>query len=373
MPNTLAGSALNWLMKIEIGESLGYSYLRHVKQCWLVQTNWKASERWDKAQDDGVLKQAFREMRQRFDPDGTVFKKTTDSSQFLKQAEIDVVGVDQDGGVHAMEVAFHEAGLNYGGGADKRVLKKLLRTKLILDAYHPVDTRRDIYFASPKVNPGVQQPLEEIFSQLREEYSSIQWHLMTNEKFSSELLEPTLEKAREVADTSELFVRSAKLLELARSDSDRRSGDDPETNGATRKGYGPTARITSGTTNQSLQDIVQELMRTLLEEYPTLLGDGYLRDLMDPDYCRNSMNLQLGEFALLRRQEEGRMVSDHNRYWSRVYGGRYFVTNNWWKGHHSDNAESLLRFVEKLIGERHGDPGIAALEAHRVALQNYLG
>ncbi len=360
-------------MKIEIGESLGYSYLRHVKQCWLVQTNWKAPEHWEKAQADGVLENEFQNMRHRFDPDGTVFKKTTDSSQFLKQAEIDVVGVDQDGGVHAMEVAFHEAGLNYGGGADKRVLKKLLRTKLILDAYGPAGTRRDIYFASPKVNPGVSQPLEDVFSRLREEYPSVHWHLMTNEKFTSELLEPTLGKAREVADTSELFVRSFKLLELAGADSDRRSGDDPETNGATRKGYGPTARVTPGTTNQSLQDIVKELMRTLLEDYPTLLGDGDLPNLMDPDYCERSIGLQLGSFALLRRQEDGTAISGHNRYWSRVYGGQYFVTNNWWKDHHSRNAESLLQFVEKLIGERQGNPGIAALEAHRVALQNYLG
>ena len=29
-------------MKIEIGESLACSYLRHVKHCWLVQANWKA-------------------------------------------------------------------------------------------------------------------------------------------------------------------------------------------------------------------------------------------------------------------------------------------------------------------------------------------
>ena len=33
-------------MKIEIGESLASSYLRHVKLCWLVQTNWKTSEHW---------------------------------------------------------------------------------------------------------------------------------------------------------------------------------------------------------------------------------------------------------------------------------------------------------------------------------------
>ena len=46
-------------MKIEIGESLGYSYLRHVKQCWLVQANWKVSEHWGKRQSDDTLESAF--------------------------------------------------------------------------------------------------------------------------------------------------------------------------------------------------------------------------------------------------------------------------------------------------------------------------
>lgn len=34
-------------MKIEIGESLLLSWLKHIKKCQLVQTNWKASRRWE--------------------------------------------------------------------------------------------------------------------------------------------------------------------------------------------------------------------------------------------------------------------------------------------------------------------------------------
>ena len=33
-------------MKIEIGESLIYSWLRHVKLCQIVQNNWKVSPKW---------------------------------------------------------------------------------------------------------------------------------------------------------------------------------------------------------------------------------------------------------------------------------------------------------------------------------------
>ena len=34
-------------MKIEMGESLTYSWLRHEKLCQLVQTNWKVSPFWE--------------------------------------------------------------------------------------------------------------------------------------------------------------------------------------------------------------------------------------------------------------------------------------------------------------------------------------
>ncbi len=359
-------------MKIEIGESLGYSYLRHVKQCWLVQANWKASVPWTNGMGDDALESAFQEMRERFDRDGRVFKGTKDSGQFLRQAEIDVVGVDQDGGVHAMEVAFHEAGLNYVGGPHIRVLKKLLRTKLVLDAYHPSDTKRDIYFVSPKVHRGVQGPLEDVFSRLQEAYPSIRWHLLTNERFASEMLAPTLKSAESVADTSELFVRSVKLLSLAENDRPSRISQPPQKLGKHRKILKNQQGSSRYTPSDKFQGIVRGLMRTLLDDQPTLLGEGRLRNLTDLAYCRDVMDLQLGGFSLLRRQEEGREISGHQRYWSRLYGGRYYVTNNWWPPHKSHNAESLVRFVRNLIEEQRDNAVIAALDPHLKNLQDYI-
>ena len=207
-------------MKIEIGESLCYSYLRHVKQCWLVQTNWKTSEHWDKKKSPSNLQSLFESMRKRFGSDETVFKKTSDARQFLKQGEIDVVGVDQDGNVHAMDIAFQEAGLNYGGDTIQRVLKKLLRTVLILKVCYPIKKELHLYFASPKVHKAVQQPLKQAFAKLKKSYPEITWHLLTNDDFTRNVVRPTLEKAKTVADTSELFARAAKLLDLSRKGDD---------------------------------------------------------------------------------------------------------------------------------------------------------
>ena len=65
-------------------------------------------------------------------------------------------------------------------------------------------------------------------------------------------------------------------------------------------------------------------------------------------------------------------MSNHYRYWEKVYAGRSYIMNNWWKQHHCHNAESLLRFVERRIEIRAGRPGVDELERHRTAFRNYL-
>lgn len=371
-------------MKIEMGESLGYSYLRHVKNCWLVQTNWKASEHWEKCVSDEELEAVFRAMRQTFDLGGSVFKGTKDGSQFLRQAEIDVVGVGQDGSVHAIDVAFHEAGLNYGGGVGNRVLKKLLRTVLVLMAYHPLEVQRHIYFVSPKVHRAAQQPLEDIFDRLQGEYPDIGWHLLTNETFATQLLKPTLRAADKVADTSELFLRSIKLLELGGLVDSRnwdevgppiyempKDSDDSIDVVGEEIGSKDAEESPVGEPGQ-IQPYVRGLMKTLLEDYPDFLTDEDRQLLMSSAFCEGPMGLQLGGYPLLRSRHEGRMDGDHFRYWEKVYSSRYYVTNNWWKQRHISNSKALLSWVVKLINQNATHPGRPALEQHRAALQGYL-
>ncbi len=293
-------------MKIEIGESLGYSYLRHVKGCWLVQANWKPSEHWVKHMTDDALESLFQEMRRRFDPASEVFGGTKNSGQFLRQAEIDVVGIDQSGGVHAMEVAFHEAGLNYQRGSRDNVLKKLLRTKLVLDAYHPHDVKRTIYFVSPKVNPGPQQLLKEVFERLQQEYDLVHWSLLTNEGFTQEMLKPTLDKAETVADTSELFLRSAKLMKLTR---DEQGNYDSSRSHGVSEGAVTNKRRQESTQGIEFQHIVRGLMKTLLDGSHEILEERCLQNLTDPSYCRTALQLQIGGLSLLRRKEQGTKIS----------------------------------------------------------------
>ena len=344
-------------MKLEMGESLCASYLKHVKKCWLVQTNWKPFGTLDKYLSDAELEERFAYMQHRFDEDGRVFKKNRGAKQLLMQGEVDVIGVNQQQDVYALEVAFHEGGLLYGktGETEARVLKKMLRTFLLLTCYHRPETKLHIYFASPKVNPGVQRPLEEKFNALQSEWSKVEWKLITNEEFTNEILNNTLEKTGSVSDTSELFVRAEKLWRLAggQKQSDRI--------GSSRDLKMPAV------SGSNFQPIVRDLMTTLLEEHGTLLNDSDIHNFLNSEYCKNELNLKIGNFPLFCREKDG----SNERYWTHLYAGKFYVCSQWGKPWHSHNAASLLEFTRMLVQRDPRHPGVPALKGHIEEFERY--
>ena len=157
-------------MKIDMMESLGYSFLRHVQGCWIVQTNWKWPGRGAPGRQ-GQVAEEFEEMREKFGLD--VFKKTKDVEGLLKHAELDALGVTRNGDVHALEAAFHQGGLQYGETIDdtfRIVRKKMLRTYLVLKDLGFCEARQHVWFLSPRVRGQRAEKLEELFKELERTY-----------------------------------------------------------------------------------------------------------------------------------------------------------------------------------------------------------
>lgn len=205
-------------MKIEIGESVIYSWLRHIKGCKIVQTNWKTSPQWEGFHTEQVYT-LIEQINQRFPH---VFKKST-PQQLLQQAEIDALGVCFTGGepfFYAVEVAFHEKGLRYGQDPSARVSKKLLRIALLL--YLQFNTKQgEIIFATPKVHPKTltqtSQKIQEIAVFMQEKGFFYRFSFISNDKFEKDIILPLKDISDEISDTTELFVRSYKLLCLVKT------------------------------------------------------------------------------------------------------------------------------------------------------------
>ena len=209
-------------MKIEIGESLALSYLKHVKKCVIYQTNWKSSSQWAFLGGEKDAGEAFEKLVK----DGLLSfpgKTKPSFSQFLKQAEIDILGINLfEKKMYVMDIAYHEDGLNYKNEdrTIKSFKKKLLRSYLLLRSYFPEDYKYEIIFASPKVRPKLNKELEdatEALNDLRDDVLSkgaVVFKYIANDKFKDKILVPTLEASKDDADTNELFLRSYKLLSM---------------------------------------------------------------------------------------------------------------------------------------------------------------
>jgi len=203
-------------MKIEIGESLALSYLKHVKNCVVYQTNWKSSSRWKKCNEE-KLATIFEKISGAETFRGILKKSKLD--QFLKQAEIDAIGIDQTGKIYAIDIAYHEEGLRYGSTDEEaaaRVTKKLVRSYLAMRGYFP-GREYEIIFASPKVGPTRDIVIDKAVESLCRRLGDVnreKFKYITNDAFRDDILRETLRVTKDDADTNELFLRSYKLLRL---------------------------------------------------------------------------------------------------------------------------------------------------------------
>lgn len=209
-------------MKIEMGESLFYSWLRHVKECQIVQTNWKPSHSWHLHNEDEI-RQLMKNIDDFFQSKYgyAIYKKNT-FFQFLSQAEVDVLGFSTSGNyskIYAVDVAFHESGLNYNGRQETvmRVTKKFIRTVLCLIGYLDVKGG-EIIFASPKIHNAVINDLTPCINDLTSLLHENKYHftlkVMANDVFDDLVLKPILTFRDGVCDTSELFMRCHQLTKM---------------------------------------------------------------------------------------------------------------------------------------------------------------
>ncbi|MFI3168933.1 MAG: hypothetical protein R3Y06_03195 [Faecalibacterium sp.] len=343
-------------MKIEMGESLFYSWLRHVKDCQIVQTNWKVAAEWPLYHPEEV-QQLFELCRQHFlEKYGyTIFKQNTSLSQILQQGECDALGIslEQDAeSFYAVDVAFHGAGLNYGSKDETimKVIAKSIRTAMCLYGY--LDTQdADIIFASPKINNAVLNELLPCIADVNQLFAgfglAFRVRLIANDDFNTSILQPILLVSNGIADTSELFIRSYQLFTMFGTP------DTPKS----KRTANPRVSTASDTASTSVaienvnMDAYAELkigklanviLRRLLEDGAATKEE--IEFLQTPIYSKQFFDLQ---FPVLLKTTASRKEERYYKDLLTIDGETYRLCSEWYEVPANNDRPYLLKWIEK--------------------------
>jgi hypothetical protein len=333
-------------MKIEIGESLLLSWLKHIKKCQTAQLNWKASAHsWELHNEDTIKKIMYSTKKYFMEKHNlNIYKNTTSHLQFLQQGEIDVLGLEIQSGsvanIYGVDVAFHEAGLNDGSsiGTVERIVKKMIRTAFLIHGYLNL-SRGTIIFASPKIHKAIYEPLKNAIKLLNKIFNVFQLEftfiLYGNQDFKDNVFEPVVNLSNSVADTSELFLRSSQMYNLFSDTKMEKTPIIPEKIRNKPRQTTITTKPENGTSQLKIGALVRNEFDKLIRD--NLLSTEIIHRLLNEKYSKETFDVN---YPILKRINfdqptiDQRMINGYARYWSTIYtinGDRYFVCNDWYE------------------------------------------
>jgi len=310
-------------MKIEIAESLIYSYLKHNEGCRFVQTNWMTSGKWIVTEYEKKRARLLFNKISNSEFFVGIFKNSS-FEQLIKQAEIDVLGINTtENTIYGIDVAFHSAGLNYGSKEKTAltIIKKIFRTVFIMQTYFNENEKFNSYFITPKVNPATKVLIDDLMIKAKEiindDFISVEF--ISNEQFYTEIVDPLLENTDDEHDTAELFSRAVKLLKL----------DNRKTHSAEVNLKPKVTRISSTKKEVNGMKIGQFAQHSFRKAYElNLISLSEINQLQNPQYSKLTFN---SNFEVLKNQN--RPIKDEygrTRYYAReIFCGNYHLTSQW--------------------------------------------
>ncbi|MDQ0059471.1 hypothetical protein [Paenibacillus harenae] len=328
-------------MKIEIAESLMLSWLRHAKSCQMVQLNWKPSVISWELHNENTVEALMKSTDTYFSEKHglNLFKKNSSLSQFLQQGEIDALGIEINSGgvqkIYAVDVAFHESGLNYGCKEETiaRVMKKMIRSAMILHGFFNM-TNGEIIFASPKVYGIINNPLQEYLQELQQllQCLGLNFHFsfVCNDDFRDEIYNVVTALSNTVADTSELFMRAIQMSNLFADNSTAKTVKERKQR-IDRVGIAGEAGLGA-----------MKIGILVKSTFIRLVGDGLIDSneverLQLMDYSKRTFNINypiLKEYDATLSMSDQRNVNGYPRYYTDIYTiqeKRYLLCTIGWR------------------------------------------
>lgn len=278
-----------------------------------------------------------------------LYKGNKSVDQLIGQAEIDVVGIsldEQQSHIYAIDVAFHEAGLNYGSKVETvtRVIKKCIRTAMCVYGYFGLHTGT-IIFTSPKINQSIEHDLmdciDDIKLVLKDLGINYEILIIGNSNFSESILEPVLNVLGDVADTSELFMRSLQLYNLFAEKKLKKTKQKMVTNitKATPDLEVIDSKGDDRFEEMKIGEIVRSIFRQMLENGSVSKEE--ITKMQYKNYSKDTFHIQ---YPLLLSANS--IDKKPARYYSKplkVYGEAYYLCSEWYE---KPNRPCLLKWIE---------------------------
>src|SRR5690606_5836892 len=205
-------------MKIEIGEFLILSWLRHVRGCVVTQMNWSPSPAWGIARER-ELGAAFEALRGFFaEAAGAPILGNADVGSFIRDARIDVLGLRlrrpaREVEAIAVDSAINDSELPHGDAEETivRLIQRMLRAGFALAGY--LNPRQaSVVFATPWLAQPIREEVQRrltrlearLAAQRRPALSDLRFRVIADADFADEIVQPVLEHVDAVAATSAL-------------------------------------------------------------------------------------------------------------------------------------------------------------------------
>lgn len=334
-----------------MGESLFYSWLRHVKECQVVQTNWKVSSQWN-FNNTEEIEMLYAQLDTYFETNYAykVFKKNSSLMQIIQQGECDALGISMRDGLpvyYAVDVAFHENGLNYGTKDETvmKVIAKCIRTAFCI--YGFLESKKaDIIFASPKINKSILDAVSPCVDYLNTYFAergfSYKFRLICNEDFESAVLQPILLVSKEVADTSELFIRAYQMYAMFAGVKITDTTMQVKTRETRKSTQAENLFDQAAFAELKVGKIAQTVLRELLES--GCADEEEVRRMQTEVYSKQVFDLN---YPLLIAEEKPR---ERIRYYATpltIRGKRYYLCSQWFEVPANNDRPYLLAWIRK--------------------------
>ncbi len=330
-------------MKIEICEQLICSWLKHCKGCQIVQVNWTPSPYFNINDGDFAIFSMFIQEIKDIVGEIDIFKKSS-VDQFIKQAEVDILGIRLEDGLVAefymIDSAFHSAGLGYSDNA-ARIPKKLIRTIGTAELYFK-NIPTNIIFASPfardSVETDIQAELNKIADKVTEYYPDMRLSLIFNEEFTNEIYNQVNECSDKISDTNELFIRSIKLAKVCDSFQALQK--------PTKSDFIPKSLLDTKTKRGGNEQTIFAVLEELKQR--GLLKTNLLDKLQSNTYTKKNFKISSFPF-LLKKNEFPNTDFERCRFYKNLFvfdGVEYMVCSQWIP----ERIRLLSQWLEKIRG-----------------------